>query len=217
MDQYRTEQVEDDEPPAGVRLDAGGNQTVSNSQLAGRDITNDHSTTHNDNSRRMRIGLGGLAVVLLLGGGVVAYNALSGPDGAMYEKGLAGAQHTAEQLRQAEIDRDSANWCLLASSNDSKTCHTMMGLAFASGNPLRAKLTDVRLGTATGNADTASIPISVDGSQLGVVPMRWDGKRWELNPAAYALMLNNGGMAMSALETQHGCGALGGFTIGCKK
>ncbi|MEU4253596.1 hypothetical protein AB0F15_40015 [Amycolatopsis sp. NPDC026612] len=66
---------------------------------------------------------------------------------------------------------------------------------------LRAKLTDVRLGTATGNADSASIPISVGGSQLGVVPM----------------MLNNGGTAMSALETQHGCGALGGFAIGCKK
>lgn len=213
MDQYEDER----DDVAGVHVEAGGDQHIKDSQIAGR-IHNDSRRVHNDNRKRnLKIGLGGLAAALVIGGGAAVYQAVTGSTDAMYEKGLSGAQHTAEQLRQAEIDQDAAHWCLLASPKDSSLCHTMMTMSFASGSSLRSELSKVELGSASGAGNSASVPVSFDGRQMGIVPMEWNGTRWSLNPGVYALMLNNGGLAMSAVETAHGCGALLGAQMGCKK
>lgn len=217
MDQRDVDPPDSDEDSPGVRISSQGAQTISDSQIAGRDIQDDHSV-YNDNRRRnIRIGIGGLVLLAAVGGGVAIYKTVTGPTDVMFEKGLAGAQHTAEQLKQAEIDQDAAHWCLLASPKDSATCHTLMTMSMASGSPLRSQLSNVQFGQATGSGSSASVPISLSGRQIGIVPMQWDGTRWALNPGAYALMLNNGGLAMSAVETANGCGAIFGVQTGCKK
>ncbi|TCO57953.1 hypothetical protein [Actinocrispum wychmicini] len=203
-----------DNAHTGVHLHAGGNQSISNSEIVGRD-----KHTYNDNRKRnIRLGLGGLALLLVVGGGATVYFSLpKSPSDVVSEKGLSGAQHTVERLKQAEIDQDAASWCLLASPKDSASCHAVMTASFGQPSPLRAELADVGVGSPTGGGNSASVPITLKGKNIGVAPMQWDGKRWEINPAAYLLMMNNGGLAMSAVEAEHGCGALLGAQSGCKR
>lgn len=194
---------------SGVHLQASGNQSVTGGVIAGRDVHQDNS--YHDNSRRKtRLGLGGLALLVVLGGGGyggyhVYRNSLTG---TVSQSGLSGATHTATRLRQAELDQNADDWCFLASANSSTTCRTLMANSFGAPSNCRGQVAQVSLGNATGNDNAAQVPIRFRGRQIGVVPMSWNGSRWQLNGIVYALAVNNGGLLMSAVESTTGGSAL---------
>lgn len=205
------------EPPAsGLNFSAGGNQDMSHARIAGRDINEQHRTTHIHKNRKTRIGIG-LAVVLLLGGGGYwAYHSLtSSSTDVVYESGLQGAVDTASQLRQAELSGNADEWCFLGSATSGGTCRGLMSNSFSAANTRRPSLGDYTLGAAAGDGSQAQVPILHGTQQVGDVELEWTGSRWQLNSTVYLFAINNGGLMMTAAENAGGCGALLGIVTSC--
>jgi hypothetical protein len=162
------------------------------------------------------LGLGLVALVLLGGGGyVVGKQILADPTDVVHEEGLDGATGTVAAIKQAEVDGNAADWCFLVSAQSGATCPSLMSAAFGGQPELRAEIADVEFGAASGAGNTAQVDVSFRGKETGIVPLSWNGERWELPTGVYLAAVNNGGLAMSAVLTYHGCGALLGTTMGC--
>jgi hypothetical protein len=170
------------------------------------------------NNVRVRLGLGALALVVLGGGGYfVTQQVVSSPTDVVHEKGLEGAANTVSAIKQAEIDSNAADWCVLASGQSGDTCRNVMSSAFGTLPELRGEIAEVGFGAVSGSGNSAQVEVSFRGKKMGIVPMRWDGKRWEVEHTFYLLAVNNGGLAMSAVLTFHECGVILGMSTECKK
>jgi hypothetical protein len=194
-----------------------GAAEVSNSNVAGGDITTTHNTTNHtrvDNRRRnVRIGIGSLVLLVLLGGGYLAIHAAT--QDVVYQRGVAGATATADQLKQAEIDQDADRWCFLASSTSGSPCRSLMANSFTVPASKRSQISQVQLGAATGNDSTAQVPVLANGKTVGQLMMSWTGTRWQLNSAEYPLAINDGGILMAIVEDLNHCGSIAGIPTGC--
>lgn len=196
----------DDVSPAanpGVEMNAGENLNVTNSTVAGGDIYQDQR------KRNIRIGIGGLAAIVLIGGGVGGYQIYrASSTGVVSQAGIQGAAHTAAKIKSAEISQNADQWCFLASSKDSSTCKSLMSNSFSLPSNCRNLVSQVSLGTVSGNDNTAQVPINFRDRQIGMIPLTWTGQRWQLNSVVYLLAINNGGLLMSAVESATGGSAL---------
>lgn len=198
----------------GGNLSAHGSNIAGGNQHFGDNVSGDKRVTN----FRFRLGIGLFALVLVGGGGYyVVKQATSEPTDVVYEEGLSGATGTVAALKQAELDGNAADWCFLASARSGEPCKDMMSAAFGGNPDLRAELPDVEFGTATGSGSTAQADVSFRGKKMGIVPLQWDGERWALQTGVYYATINNGGLAMSAVATYHGCGAIAGTVTGCEQ
>ncbi len=204
----------------------GGDFSVQGSNFAGRDqhigdkVDGDKVGRDKITKRtNVRLGLGVIAVVLALGGGgyVVGKQLISSPTDVVFEEGLDGAVNTVSAIKQAEVELNAADWCTLTSADSGDTCRTIVSSSFTSKPELRAEIEDVEIGSVTGSGNAAQVDVSFRGAKAGEVPMRWNGKRWEVDRAAYLFAVNNGGLAMTAVLNAHQCGVILGMSTGCKK
>ncbi|MER6666186.1 hypothetical protein ABT256_16725 [Amycolatopsis japonica] len=202
----------------------GGDFSVEGSNFAGRDqhvgdkVDGDKIGRDKVKKTNVRFGFGVLVLALLGGGGyVVSQELSSSPTDVMYEEGLDGALDTANAVKQAEIDLNATDWCVLASAKSGDTCRNLIASAFTANPELRTEINDVAIGAVTGSNNAAQVDVSYRGTKVGVLLMRWDGKRWEIDPGVYLLAVNNGGVAMTAVLNAHRCGAFFGTTTGCRK
>ncbi|RSM70394.1 hypothetical protein DL991_37690 [Amycolatopsis sp. WAC 01375] len=202
----------------------GGDFSVKGSNFAGRDqhigdtVGGDKVGRDKVTNTKVRFGLGVLALALVGGGGYIVSQELgSSPTDVVYQEGLDGALNTVSAIRQAEIDLNAADWCVLASAKSGDTCRDVIASAFTRNPEMRAEINDVVIGGVAGSNNAAQVNVSHRGAKVGVLPMRWDGKRWEIDPGAYLLAVNNGGVVMTAVLNAHQCGAFLGTTTGCKK
>ncbi|MET9225082.1 hypothetical protein [Lentzea sp. NPDC003310] len=205
-------------------FNVGGDFSLEGSNFAGRDqhfgdhVGGDKIGGDKVTNTKVRLGVGFLALLLVGGGGYVISRQLdSSPTDVVREAGLDGAVKTVAAIKQAEADLNATDWCLLASAGSGDTCRDMIASAFTANPQLRGEIADVGIGAVSGSNNAAEVDVSFRGAKVGVVPMRWDGERWEVAPAAYLLAVNNGGLAMTAVLNAHQCGAILGTTTGCKR
>lgn len=216
--------VDQEDRSRSAPFSVGGNMSMHGSNLAGgNQHVGDH--VHGDkvgrdkitkNNVRVRLGIGVLVLFLLGGGGyLVAKQVTAKPTDVVYEEGLGGASDTAAAIRQAELDGNATDWCFLASAQSGSTCVGMMSAAFGSRPDLRAEISDVSLGPVSGSGNVAQLDVLLRGTKIGVAPLSWNGKRWELQSTVYMASVNNGGLAFTAVLNAHGCGVLLGTITGC--
>lgn len=202
----------------GGNLSAHGRSTVAGGNIHQGDNIGRDKNIKNVKNFRLRLGIGLIVLVLAGGGGyAVIRQVTADPTDVVYEEGLDGAADTVAAIKQAEVDGDAADWCFLASAQAGDTCRSMMSATFGGNAELRAELPEVEFGAASGSGSSAQLDVSFRGTKMGIVPLQWDGERWALQAGVYYATINNGGLAMSAVVTYHGCGALGGMVTECKR
>jgi hypothetical protein len=201
-------------PSPGVTVSAHGNIGIRNSDIAGRDV-NKNTTTINNKQRNVKIGLGLGSVALIA---VLGVHALvkSSSSSVVYEAGAAGATATLRQLQQAEANGDASSWCMLASSNDSSTCQSLLSNGYSSPESakIRSQVPQISVSEPTGSGDSYSFTLTYQGHSYPDVQLIWTGQRWELSPTIYYAGVNDGGVFSAVIETAHGQGAILGVPLG---
>jgi hypothetical protein len=198
-------------PPPGVSIDAGHNVDAAGATIVGGDnVVN--------NKRNLRIGLGGLAVLLVAGGGtaVVYGTTSSGAADVVHTAGESGAKGTLLAMRDAELHGDATRWCYLASEKNTSTCRALMANSFSTSQSTsdRTEIPDIDVRSAGGSGNGYTFAMVKDGHSYPV-PMAWTGRRWELSPGlVYTLAVNNGGIFLSVIETRKGQGSILGIPFG---
>jgi hypothetical protein len=197
--------------PPGVSIGAGHDVDATGATIVG----GDHVV---NNKRNVRIGLGGLAILLAAGGGtaVVYGTSSSGTGDIVHTAGEAGAKGTLLAMRDAEIHGDATHWCFLASEKNSATCQALMANSFSTPQSVsdRTQLRDIDVRSTGVSGNGYTLAMVKDGHSYPV-PMAWTGSRWELSPGlVYTLAINNGGIFLSVIETRKGQGRIFGIPFG---
>lgn len=191
----------------GVSFQTGGNVTVRDSQVAGRDI---HNTKIKNTVKKHPVASLAVLVVLLAGGGTVAAQVIGGSGSGsgidtsvVSEAGAGGASDTTAQIRNAERAGDASAWCAMVAPSDGGCASAMQGKFDGRSSDYRAKVNQVGIGSPRITSTGAEVPLSFKGKEQGTVPLVWSGGRWQMSGGTYTVVKGAGGIFLSLIDAQN--------------